>query len=195
MTRIEKIAEGVSLYLGDCREILPTLGKVEAVVTDPPYGIEGTWSGGNSHGWGKFRGEATAWDVRPEWLAAWLNEIECQKIIWGGNYFPLPPSGSWLVWDKDVRQFSAGHCELAWSNLGKPIQAFTIGRNHFTPEVLEARGWTFPGGLCVPPVPSHQPSQYEFACIGFLCDEWDHAYLGRTDLIETYLNQQRGESP
>jgi DNA modification methylase len=37
MSRIEQLAEGVTLYLGDCREILPTLGKVDAVVTDPPY--------------------------------------------------------------------------------------------------------------------------------------------------------------
>lgn len=39
MSRVEQLAEGVTLYLGDCREILPTLGKVDAVVTDPPYGI------------------------------------------------------------------------------------------------------------------------------------------------------------
>lgn len=39
MPRIETLAEGVTLYLGDCREILPTLPKVDAVVTDPPYGI------------------------------------------------------------------------------------------------------------------------------------------------------------
>ncbi len=38
MSRIETLAEGVTLYLGDCREILPTLPKVDAVVTDPPYG-------------------------------------------------------------------------------------------------------------------------------------------------------------
>ena len=37
--RVEQLADGVTLYLGDCREILPTLGKVDAVVTDPPYGI------------------------------------------------------------------------------------------------------------------------------------------------------------
>lgn len=36
--RVEHLAEGVTLYLGDCREILPTLGNVDAVVTDPPYG-------------------------------------------------------------------------------------------------------------------------------------------------------------
>src|SRR5262245_24524089 len=39
MSRVETIAEGVTLYLGDCREILPTLGRVDAVVTDPPYGL------------------------------------------------------------------------------------------------------------------------------------------------------------
>lgn len=39
MSRIETLAEGVTLYLGDCRQILPTLGNVDAVVTDPPYGI------------------------------------------------------------------------------------------------------------------------------------------------------------
>ncbi len=37
--RVEQLAEGVTLYNGDCREVLPTLGKVDAVVTDPPYGI------------------------------------------------------------------------------------------------------------------------------------------------------------
>jgi tRNA G10 N-methylase Trm11 len=37
--RKEILAEGVDLYLGDCREVLPTLGKVDAVVTDPPYGM------------------------------------------------------------------------------------------------------------------------------------------------------------
>src|SRR5574343_1133023 len=40
MSKRVDLAEGVTLYLGDCREILPTLGKVDAVVTDPPYGID-----------------------------------------------------------------------------------------------------------------------------------------------------------
>src|ERR1700688_1077306 len=40
--RIEHLAEGVTLYLGDCREILPMLGDVDAVVSDPPYGLNGS---------------------------------------------------------------------------------------------------------------------------------------------------------
>lgn len=40
--RVEHLSDSVALYLGDCRDILPTLGKVDAVITDPPYGIEET---------------------------------------------------------------------------------------------------------------------------------------------------------
>jgi site-specific DNA-methyltransferase (adenine-specific) len=39
MTKVEHIAEGVTLYLGDCRDLLPAIGRVDAIVTDPPYGI------------------------------------------------------------------------------------------------------------------------------------------------------------
>src|SRR5215813_4944761 len=123
MSRIETIGPA-TLYLGDCRDILPTLGKVDAVVTDPPYGIEGTWSGGNSHGWGRHRGEAAKWDARPEWLPDWLSALGVPQVIWGGQYFRLPPSGSWLFWDKVQRGVSFGEGELAWTNLGRPIRAF-----------------------------------------------------------------------
>ena len=44
MSRVETIGRA-TLYLGDCRDILPTLGKVDAVVTDPPYGIEFPYEG------------------------------------------------------------------------------------------------------------------------------------------------------
>src|SRR3990167_4415030 len=39
MNRVEHLSDSVTLYLGDCRDVLPSLGKVDAVVTDPPYGI------------------------------------------------------------------------------------------------------------------------------------------------------------
>jgi hypothetical protein len=50
---------------------------------------------------------------------------------------------------------------------------------------LYARGWKFPAGICTPPTPAHQPSQYEAACIRFLCDEWDYGFNGVMDLIRT----------
>ena len=110
-----------TLYLGDCRDILPTLGKVDAVVTDPPYGIADKWKGGSGHGWGKAREEG---ELRNEWddstpsietmraVAAAGKEV----IIWGGNYFELPPSRCWLVWSKPERNFSLAEAELAWTN-------------------------------------------------------------------------------
>ena len=64
--RIETLADGVTLYLGDCREILSTLGNVDAVVTDPPYGIEGSSGFKNlSAGKGNYSG---AFEDTPEYI-------------------------------------------------------------------------------------------------------------------------------
>ena len=118
------------LYLGDCRDILPGLGKVDAVVTDPPYGIgydkaaasaSGLQSGGMLAA--KRHYEATDWDSAPP-TADLLNAvIACghKAILFGGNYFGLPASRCWLVWDKEVNGEFAD-CELAWTNLDKPVR-------------------------------------------------------------------------
>lgn len=146
--REERIG-GQRLILGDCLDVMPMLGRFDAVVTDPPYGIEGTWSGGNSHGWGKFRGHAEAWDHRPEGFADFVTSMRCPAIVWGGQYFNLPASGSWLIWDKIVRQFTSGHGELAWTNLGMPVRAFNFshgalaseGKQHPTQKPLALMEW------------------------------------------------------
>lgn len=156
MSLRREIIGDATLILGDCREVLPTLPKVDAVVTDPPYGIEGTWRGGSSCGWGKFRGQAEPWDVRPDWFAEWISSFDGAAIVWGGNYFQLPPSGSWFVLDKLVRDFTSGHCELAWTNLRKPIRAFnyshgalaTEGKHHPTQKPLPLMRW------CIEHLPS-----------------------------------------
>lgn len=153
MSRVETIGD-CQLYLGDCRDILPTLGPVDAVVTDPPYGIEGTWGGGDSHGWGRFKGQAEPWDVRPDWFAEWIVALNVPSIVWGGQYFPLPPSGSWFIWDKVVREFTSGHAEMAWSNLGKPIRAFS-----FSHGALAAEGKQHP---------TQKPKALMEWCLGFL---------------------------
>lgn len=48
MVKVEHLAEGVTLYCGDCREIMPTLGKVDAVITSPPYNLGNTTGGESS---------------------------------------------------------------------------------------------------------------------------------------------------
>ena len=141
--------DAVTIYHGDCREILPTLPKHDLLLTDPPYEIEGTWDGGNSHGWGKLSAEAKSWDVRPSWFCDLVPGLAKELIIWGGQYFPLEPSGSWLIWDKVVRKFSSGHAELAWTNLGMPVRAFNCatcllaneGKSHPTQKPLALFRW------------------------------------------------------
>ena len=125
MSRIETIGD-CTLHLGDCRDILPTLGPVDAVVTDPPYGI------GAANGIGKvtkegsdFRAAHTQWDAEtpPSELMAALLAMSKWQIIWGGNYFGLPPSPCFFVWDKiQPEQFTLAMAELAWTNIKKPAK-------------------------------------------------------------------------
>jgi site-specific DNA-methyltransferase (adenine-specific)/modification methylase len=104
----EKVVIGdATLYLSDCREVLPLLPRFDAVVTDPPYGVAlagGRWGG--SMDW-----NATAADNEAQLLAAGKT-----VIVWGGNYFRLPPSRGWLAWHKRDRVPSAADIELAWTN-------------------------------------------------------------------------------
>lgn len=128
-------------------EILPTLPKVDAVITDPPYGIEadkrsheaglaGTrqldrGSSGNKSGRGWKSYGDTAWDSKPIDGAAvsLLQAAGRDVIIWGGNYFPLPPSRCWLVWNKPERGFSLAEAELAWTNKDAVVRVFD-GHRH-----------------------------------------------------------------
>lgn len=122
-----------TLYLGDCAEIMPTLERVSAVLTDPPYGIDYGNAGGFSaaHGWASRRG-AAEWDKeRPQRdIFDAIRSISDEQIIWGGNYFAdlLPPSMRWLAWDKGQRNFSLADMELAWTSQQKAVRVFTYAR-------------------------------------------------------------------
>ena len=149
--RVEHIGDA-TLYLGDCRDILPTLGKVEAVVTDPPYGINAARDrNSQKDGWRDY--PAAGWDVeRPE-RAVFDAMRVCSRhqIIWGGNYFTdyLPPTMQWLVWDKGQRDFSLADCEFAWSSQQRAARVFTYpraramqdGKEHPTQKPLALMEW------------------------------------------------------
>ena len=133
MSRVETIGNA-TLYLADCREILPTLGKVDAVVTDPPYGIADKWKGGSGHGWGKATAEAelrNEWDETTPSVETMLAIVSVAKevIIWGGNYFELPPSRCWLVWSKPERNFTLAEAELAWTNRDNVVRVLDYARS------------------------------------------------------------------
>lgn len=143
-TRVEHLAEGVTCILGDCREVLPTLQRADAVVADPPYGQDAkvnTWyaAGARLHAvvqrnrrtlicrptlYEPIVGDDVPFDPTPL-LAAKADKF----LIWGGHKFAdrLPPGG-WLVWDKvptgKVR--NQGDGEAAWVNEDKPLRIFRL---------------------------------------------------------------------
>jgi len=131
---IEPVIIGnATLYLADCKQVLPTLEKVDAVITDPPFGLGDKMQGGT---WGAKVGfkEMLDWDVVPEVsdLLAIIAVGGC-SVMWGGNYFGLPPSRCWLVWDKANAVPTMADVELAWTNLDKPAKRFNglVGRVEF----------------------------------------------------------------
>lgn len=122
---------GITIFHGDCREVLPTLPKVDLVLTDPPYGLGELWNGGGGgakSSWRFAAGEAKSWDMETvDDAVDLLPSMADEVIIWGGNYYRLPPSRCWLVWDKKQPDtWTTGQAELAWTNLDRPVRAFRL---------------------------------------------------------------------
>lgn len=125
-----------TLYLCDCLDILPKLGTVDAVVTDPSYGIDFDCSKKRTRKsafamgitpladrrWKKINGDNMPFDPSP-----WIRYRKV--ILWGGNHFAerLPSSSCWLVWDKklDTTPDNFSDCELAWTNLPGVVKKFS----------------------------------------------------------------------
>lgn len=117
----EEIIGDARLILGDCRDVLPTLGKVDAVVTDPPYGI----------GFGK---KHTKWSAnRDTVLGDWDSDIPDilpildygdESIVWGGERFSLPIRRRWLTWVKPDAAPTFASTEYAWTSQDAPARHF-----------------------------------------------------------------------
>ena len=130
----ERIEIGnATLYMGDCLDILPTLQMVDAVITDPPYGIgvdRAMEASSNKKNGAMLARKgvyfASGWDDAP--MSLGLAELIISKgekvIFWGGNYYGLPASQCWLVWDKKNGGNNFADCELAWTNIKKPVRKF-----------------------------------------------------------------------
>lgn len=128
--RVEEF-ESATLYLGDCREVVPTLGKVDAVLSDPPYGM--AWNtdstrftgghmkrGEGRDDWGGVRGDAQAFDPAP-----WLQFPHC--ILWGANHYAQRlPVGATLIWLKKPPELFGtflSDAEIAWKKGGHGVFA------------------------------------------------------------------------
>ena len=116
-----------TIYHSRCEEILPFVLPCDCVLTDPPYGIDENSKKAKSRGnlaaagakYGDF-----AWDKSPppDWIFGMLRAQTRFQVFFGGNYFNLPPSSCWLVWDKENGANDFADCELAWTNLPKAVR-------------------------------------------------------------------------
>jgi len=134
--RVEKMG-AATLYLAGCKDVLPGLGQFGAMVTDPPYGIgkstglvgrgsvgsipppDSKRKGLRGEVWSPRQFGRCIWDAAPVEQALLDAAIAKARysIIWGGNYYALPPCAKWLVWDKENQGNCFADGEMAWTNL------------------------------------------------------------------------------
>ena len=138
MGRVEHLAEGVTLYEGDCREILPTLGLVDLVVTDPPYSISVTGSNqirkDGTRRLDFFKGDDD-WEVMTEMVVS----------AWRLSLALLPKNGSAYCWCGH-RQF--GQIVDAAEDAGFQTR-FVVWKKDCPPPAMKGNGWRAGAELCV----------------------------------------------
>jgi DNA modification methylase len=132
------IKSKVELIQGDCLEVMKGMPdkSVDAVITDPPYGIADKW---NSPQVGK-NGRSVLWNGDNDWdketnpNAIFMAVNKANKsIVWGGNYYPLPPSRGYLIWDK-MQKFSNADSEMAWCSWEQTPRTFRYSRGQLATE-------------------------------------------------------------
>ena len=125
----------VTLFHGDCREVVPTLGRFDLLLTDPPYGMGDLLHRPGSGQWQKlYRDGAPEWDREaPQYLTDFVAIAE-KSIVWGGQFFNLPSSRGWLCWNKIIRNWSSSECELAWTNIERPNRVFDYSHGQLAHE-------------------------------------------------------------
>jgi hypothetical protein len=148
---------GITIYHGDCREILPTLPKCDLLLTDPPYGIlfDSRSAATRRSGGNKDNGHI-AWDIAPqEGDLHLMREKASDSAIWGGCHLPLPPTFGYLIWDKQIDGLNFGEAEFCWTN----------GR--FAPRIFRYRAVGIDGGKVHP---TQKPIALMKWCISFFPD-------------------------
>jgi site-specific DNA-methyltransferase (adenine-specific) len=133
----------VTIYHGDCRQIVPMLGRFDLLLTDPPYGI-GIAANPVRQKHAKMEWDA---DVPDAWVLPMMLASASKAIVWGGNYFSLPPQQCFFAWDKmQPEDFSLAMLEQAWTNLKGPAKMFrksvtSYAKEHPTQKPVELLQW------------------------------------------------------
>ena len=111
------------VYNCDCLKYMRSLptNYFDLCIADPPYGI------GIANNPFRQKHEKKVWDnqIPNTEVLSEMQRVSKHCIIWGGNYFPLPPNKHFIIWDKEQPfDFSSAMCEYAWSNIDKPAKIF-----------------------------------------------------------------------
>jgi site-specific DNA-methyltransferase (adenine-specific) len=145
------------VHLIDCMEFMKGIPDkyYELAIVDPPYGIgrDALHQDRLKKGSGKLKNRViqtmnTSWDNNPpkqEYFDE-LFRVSKNQIIWGGNYFPLPPSRCIIVWDKVQPWENFSQVELAWTSFDGPAQLFKFdnragGKIHPTQKPVALYKW------------------------------------------------------
>lgn len=143
------------IYNIDCLEFMKTLPDkcIDLIVTDPPYGI-GAHNGTGKYGRLKEVGNTNDWDngIPSKEYFDEIFRVSRNQIIFGGNYFVLPPSRCWLVWDKGEGFYNRdfAEVEMAWTSFDRNSKIFKYDplakgdyrqKHHPTMKPLEVIKW------------------------------------------------------
>ena len=125
----------------------------DLAIVDPPYGIGNKLVDGGGTRKAKFdkNRDSVKWDIVPtkEYFTE-LFRVSKNQIIWGSNYFDLPPTRCNIIWDK-MQEFTGADFELAWTSFDKAskafrmsrVEAYSKGKVHPTEKPIELYKWIF----------------------------------------------------
>lgn len=141
--------DGITIYNADCRQVLPFLDRFDLLLTDPPYGIGADKTNAHSSIRDNPDWSHEEWDrIVPQYTIHGLLDAAESQMIWGGNYYQLPPAQCWLIWEKPEAGtgFSMADAELAWTNLKQSVRVKRCNRNdggrvHPTQKPLSLMKW------------------------------------------------------
>lgn len=180
MSRVEHLAEGITLHMGDCREILPTLGKVDAVVTDPPYEFQ-------SSGGGLFRASRQGWmnsivkaELDKGFDHSFLTSALFDSVVCFCHNDQIPALTTWFAAQFD--RFAV--CMWHKSN------PMPVANKHYVPDTeLYIHAWNEPGS---PIGALKHKGRWFLAPVG--ASEFDHPTVKPLPLMEKVIRNVQGKT-
>jgi DNA modification methylase len=155
------------IILGDCQDYVTEIENSDLLLTDPPYGI------GEASNSNKSRGNLTIskdygcedWDDKPiamQLMQSWIDKTKYQ-IIFGGNYYQLPPTKCWLIWDKVNYGTDFADIEMAWTNLNHAARLYQFQWNGMLQGDMKHKDFRYH--------PTQKPTSVMKWCLGQVKDQ------------------------